>query len=131
MEHVDDFAIGRHGATGGENDGQYGGGADQDQHQEARDDDGAGHCVQLLPPGGMGIKAGAIYGGEIALEAFNIGIGRVSQLDHDEARNFDGGQVEASAEPRLEQGLAFFDGESARRGNARSGLCKRDCSADI
>ena len=131
MQHIDDFAVRGHGAARGKDDGEHGGHADQPQHQKAREHHGSGHGVELLAPGGVGIGAGAVDGTEIALQLLDIGIHRIGQLHDDEAGNGDGGEVESGAEPGLEQGLAFLDGEGPRTGDAGSGLGQRHGGAQI
>ena len=59
------------------------------EHQKAGDDDGAGHGVELLAPGGVGIEARALHRHEVALKLFDVGVHRVGELDDDEARDVD------------------------------------------
>ena len=109
MQHVDNLAVGRHGTPGGEDDCQDGGDADQAEHHQARQDNGAGHGIELLAPGSVRIERGALDGGQVAGEFFDIGIDRVTQLHHDQAGDFDGAEIEPGAKPGLDQLLAFLD----------------------
>ena len=68
MQHVDDFAVGRHRTTGREHHREHRRKDDERQHQKAREDDRSGHGVELLPPRRMGVEARAIDGCDIARE---------------------------------------------------------------
>ncbi len=130
MQHINDLAIGGHGAAGGEDDGQHRRRPDQHQHHQAGEDDGARHGVELLAPGGMGVEAGAGHRFQIARQSFDIGIHRIGELHHDKARYLDGGEIETGTEPGLEQLLALFHGQGARGSNARGRLRQRHGAAN-
>ena len=60
VQHLDDLAVGRHGALGGRDDDGGGGGADQQQDGEAAEREGAGDGADLLLPAAVIVERDAL-----------------------------------------------------------------------
>ena len=84
MQDVDDLAARGHGAARGKDHGEDGREQDERQHQKAGDHDGAGHDVELLAPGGMGVETGAGNGGDRLGQHREVERARLGDLDHDQ-----------------------------------------------
>ena len=104
MQHLDDLAVGGHGALGGGDDDGGGGGADQQQDGEAAEREGAGDGADLLLPAAMIVERDAL---ELlpSERAQGVQVGRrvAVELDGDEARHGQRLERVGLAEPRLQQ----------------------------
>ena len=104
VQHLDDLAIGGHGAARRRDDDRGGGGGDQQQDRQSAEREGARHRADLALPAAMVVERGAgKLLGEIGLERVDVRLGLAVHLDGDEARHGQLAQRIGLAEPRLEQ----------------------------